>query len=67
MRRRPFFSRMLAGISLLRSSRLVAETPTYTGDPLSLGITSGDLTHNSVVLWTRIPPEPLHLDGGVGP
>ena len=67
MRRRQFFSGMLAGISLLRSSHLVAEIPTFSGDPFSLGIASGDMTHNSVVLWTRIVPEPFHPDGGLGP
>ncbi|SVD50598.1 uncharacterized protein METZ01_LOCUS403452, partial [marine metagenome] len=67
MRRRQFFSGMLAGISLLRSSGLVAETSTFTSDPFSLGIASGDMTHDSVVLWTRIAPEPLLPDGGVGP
>ena len=66
MRRRQFFSGMLAGISLLRSSGLVAETSTFTSDPFSLGIASGDMTHDSVVLWTRIAPEPMQPDGGVG-
>ena len=33
--------------------------------PFTLGVASGDPTHNSVVLWTRIAPDPLH-GGGAG-
>lgn len=31
-------------------------------DPFTLGVASGDPAHDSVVLWTRLAPEPL--DGG---
>ena len=67
MRRRQFFSGLLAGFSLMRSSSLVADSPSFSGDPFSLGIASGDATSSSVVLWTRVAPEPLQPDGGVGP
>lgn len=33
--------------------------PKFSADPFSLGIASGDPDANSVVLWTRILPEPL--------
>ena len=66
MRRRQFFSGLLAGISLMRSSYVVADSSSFSGDPFSLGIASGDATSNSVVLWTRVAPEPLQPDGGVG-
>ena len=34
-------------------------TPPFDGNPFTLGIASGDPTPNSVVLWTRLAPEPL--------
>ncbi|MBE2319802.1 alkaline phosphatase D family protein [Solirubrobacter sp. CPCC 204708] len=36
------------------------------GDPFSLGIASGDPTPDGVVLWTRLAPAPLTVDGGMG-
>ena len=36
--------------------------PTFTKDPFSLGVASGDPWPDNVVLWTRLAPEPL--DGG---
>ncbi|WP_307851291.1 alkaline phosphatase D family protein [Nocardiopsis sp. MG754419] len=32
-------------------------------DPFTLGVASGDPFHNSVVLWTRLAPDPLADDG----
>ncbi len=40
------------------------EKPNY---PFRLGVASGDVTSNSVVLWTRLVPEPLADDGGMKP
>lgn len=37
--------------------------PRFTADPFALGVASGDPWPNSVVLWTRLAPEPLALDG----
>jgi len=34
-------------------------------DPFTLGVASGDPLPNSVVLWTRLAPEPLDDDGGM--
>ncbi len=39
--------------------------PKFTGNPFSLGIASGDPTDQSVILWTRLAPEPLKLGGGM--
>lgn len=36
------------------------------GSPFSLGVASGDPTPDGVVLWTRLAPEPLALDGHGG-
>lgn len=34
-----------------------------TGDPFTLGVASGEPDHTSVVLWTRLAPNPLADDG----
>ena len=36
-------------------------------DPFTLGVASGDPTPTGVVLWTRLAPKPLQLDGGMTP
>ena len=35
-------------------------------DPFALGVASGDPLPDSVVLWTRLAPEPFETDGGLG-
>ncbi|MEV5433655.1 alkaline phosphatase D family protein [Streptomyces sp. NPDC052701] len=35
-------------------------------DPFTLGVASGDPLPESVVLWTRLAPEPFEADGGLG-
>ena len=44
---------------------LVAEAR-FDRNPFTLGIASGDVTQDSVVLWTRLAPQPLSADGGMG-
>ena len=39
--------------------------PPLTGDPFSLGVASGDPTPGGMVLWTRLAPDPLAVDGGM--
>jgi len=56
---------VLLGTGELQSGRAYA-TPSFTADPFSLGVASGDPEHNSVVLWTRLAPEPLAADGHGG-
>jgi alkaline phosphatase D len=61
----------LAG--LVATSRLQAltqtVTPSFSSNPFTLGVASGDPLPDSVVLWTRLAPEPLAVDGhgGVDP
>jgi alkaline phosphatase D len=43
--------------------RGAARIPT---DPFTLGVASGDPLPDSVVLWTRLAPEPFEADGGLG-
>jgi alkaline phosphatase D len=52
--------------SLLAEPRLWA-TPRFKSDPFQLGVASGDPWPDSVVLWTRLAPEPLQPAGGMPP
>jgi len=59
--------RFLAGTAgLLAWSATGSAWPRRLGqlprDPFTLGVASGDPTHDSVVLWTRLSPDPV--DGG---
>ena len=36
------------------------------GELFGLGVASGDPLPDSVILWTRLAPQPLELDGGMG-
>jgi len=55
----------LGGAALLggaTSGRVLAQ-PLFRRYPFSLGVASGDPWPTSVVLWTRLAPEPLHGGG----
>lgn len=39
--------------------------PDLPGDPFTLGVASGDPLSDSVILWTRLAPEPLAARGGM--
>ena len=66
MKRREFIISSTLGLAAAQvSSPLVAEAR-FDRNPFTLGIASGDVTHDSVVLWTRLAPQPLAADGGVG-
>ncbi|MFF9458473.1 alkaline phosphatase D family protein [Streptomyces flaveolus] len=41
-------------------------TARITKDPFTLGVASGDPLPDSVLLWTRLAPEPFLEDGGMG-
>ena len=64
-----------AAVSLLDSPIAAAEArpfrpsrpPVLPGPPFTLGVASGEPTHNSVVLWTRLAPDPLVPAGGMPP
>jgi alkaline phosphatase D len=52
---------------------LVPATPAFAGrtarsagSVFRLGVASGDPLPDSVILWTRLAPQPLELDGGMG-
>ncbi len=42
---------------------LEAPPVTLPGDPFTLGVASGDPTASSVILWTRLAPDPLAAGG----
>jgi alkaline phosphatase D len=51
-----------AVLSPLASSRLLAQ-PIFRSYPFALGVASGDPWPDSVVIWTRLAPEPLEGGG----
>lgn len=55
----------LSSIPLLGRSSLVNASPHFTGDPFTLGVASGDPDATSVVIWTRLAPQPLDPFGGM--
>jgi alkaline phosphatase D len=56
---------VLLGTGELSTGRAHA-APAFDADPFALGVASGDPMHNSVVLWTRLAPDPLAPDGHGG-
>ena len=54
---------MLSRRDLLFSSAYLLANPRFTAYPFSLGVTSGDPLPDSVVLWTRLAPDPLNGGG----
>jgi alkaline phosphatase D len=48
------------------STTPVRPPPALSGDPFTLGVASGDPTPTGVILWTRLAPDPLALDGSGG-
>ncbi len=44
----------------------VPDAQGITKDPFTLGVASGDPLPDSVVLWTRLAPDPVALDGAGG-
>jgi alkaline phosphatase D len=62
---------LVAGGALLLAGSLparllhAADALRFKADPFTLGIASGYPTLNSVVLWTRLAPQPMRSDGGI--
>jgi alkaline phosphatase D len=46
-----------------RADETVLSRPTFSADPFSLGVASGDPTADGFVIWTRLAPDPLHGGG----
>src|SRR5689334_19499736 len=45
------------GYPFLRLSA-VQSSPQFSSDPFAAGVASGDPTRNSIILWTRLIPDP---------
>jgi len=55
----------LSSIPLLGRATWANPKPVFSSDPFTLGVASGDPDATSVVLWTRLAPQPLAGDGGM--
>jgi alkaline phosphatase D len=62
------YAASLSAIPLL-GRRAVGQTQpaSFSADPFSLGVASGDPSPSGVVLWTRLAPKPLEPGGGLPP
>ncbi|MDO8541561.1 MAG: alkaline phosphatase D family protein [Opitutaceae bacterium] len=54
-----------AWLSSCRTAGIRGSTPAFSAYPFSLGVASGDPGPTSVVLWTRLAPQPLMPGGGM--
>ncbi|HBE68723.1 MAG TPA: alkaline phosphatase, partial [Planctomycetaceae bacterium] len=59
------YAGLLGTIPLLERSARATNNPRFKSDPFTLGVASGDPDATSVVLWTRLAPEPLQPGGGM--
>lgn len=56
----------LAALPLLAQRVTAADRKvTFASNPFTLGVASGDPAARSVVLWTKLAPQPLDPDGGM--
>lgn len=58
---------LIVGAAVLPSSRALAAPVRFRAYPFSLGVASGDPDASSLVLWTRLAPQPAALDFGIDP
>ena len=54
------------GASLVAAPAIIRAQSLWRNYPFSLGVAAGDPAPDGFVIWTRIAPEPLEPDGGVG-
>jgi alkaline phosphatase D len=54
-----------AALLSTRARGAVASSPSFSNYPFSLGVASGDPSHDGVVLWTRLAPRPREPGGGM--
>ena len=59
------YASALGSIPLLGRSSWAVTSPSFSSDPFTLGVASGDPDHQSLVLWTRLAPDPLDPNGGM--
>jgi alkaline phosphatase D len=56
---------MLAGASLLPAAHARQQAISFAANPFTLGVASGDPDASSVVIWTRLAPQPMAPDHGM--
>ncbi len=62
------YSSALAALpTLARRCESVEKKVTFSANPFSIGVASGDPDATSVVIWTKLAPRPLDPDGGMKP
>ena len=59
------YATSLYGIPMLGKAANINRRMKFASNPFSLGVASGDANSTSVVLWTRLAPNPLDPDGGM--
>lgn len=57
----------LSSLPFLAPAAWADRSPVFQKDPFTLGVASGDPDESSVILWTKLAPEPLQPNGGMGP
>ena len=65
MKRRDFIIGTALGLTTAQVPGSLVAATKFPRNPFTLGVASGDVTEDSVVLWTRLAPEPLAADGGI--
>ena len=55
------------GLVVVTGGHARAGSATLASDPFRLGVASGDPDSTSVVIWTRLAPEPLEIGAGMPP
>lgn len=63
--RRQFIKKIALGTAASSVAALSKATEKPFSYPFILGVASGDVTNDSVVLWTRLAPDPLSDNGGM--
>lgn len=58
---------LLAGASLLPVGHARQQALPFASNPFTLGVASGDPDATSVVIWTRLAPDPMAADHGMPP
>lgn len=59
------YSAALSTLPFLPATGIASTRPSFSKNPFSLGVASGDPNSSSVVLWTRLAPNPNDADGGM--
>lgn len=59
------YAASLSTIPLLGQNSSAPKKVSFSSNPFSMGVASGDPDHKSVILWTRLGPKPLEPGAGM--